>query len=89
MTVDTVLRICQEAMLLAVLLSAIPVLAAMAVGLVVSVIQAATQIQEQTLTVVPKILAVFLVLAIGGLWMIGQLTQFSIVLWENIARVGR
>ncbi|HUQ72738.1 MAG TPA: flagellar biosynthetic protein FliQ, partial [Planctomycetaceae bacterium] len=63
---DAVLHIGREALLLTLILSALPVLAAMLVGLLVSLFQAATQIQEQTLTFVPKIIATFAVLAIGG-----------------------
>ena len=88
MDTDTVLRIIREALLLTLVLSALPVLAAMIVGLIVSLFQAATQIQEQTLTVVPKIIAVFLVLGIGGFWMLRQLIQFATTLFDNIVRVG-
>jgi flagellar biosynthetic protein FliQ len=86
---DAVLHIGREALLLTLILSALPVLAAMLVGLLVSLFQAATQIQEQTLTFVPKIIATFAVLAIGGAWMLQQLSQFSIVLIEGISDVGR
>jgi flagellar biosynthetic protein FliQ len=86
---DAVLHIGREALLLTLILSALPVLAAMLVGLLVSLFQAATQIQEQTLTFVPKIIATFAVLAIGGAWMLQQLSQFSIVLIEGITEVGR
>ncbi|MEX2215509.1 MAG: flagellar biosynthesis protein FliQ [Phycisphaeraceae bacterium] len=88
MDTDTVLRIIREALLLTLVLSALPVLAAMIVGLIVSLFQAATQIQEQTLTVVPKIIAVFAVLGIGGFWMLRQLIQFASTLFESIVRVG-
>lgn len=87
MDTETVLRISREALVLTLLLSALPVLAAMLVGLIVSLFQAATQLQEQTLTVVPKIIAVFAALAVGGLWMVRQLMQFSYVLLESIARI--
>jgi flagellar biosynthesis protein FliQ len=86
---DAVLHIGREALLLTLVLSAFPVLAAMLVGLLVSLFQAATQIQEQTLTFVPKIIATFLVLAIAGAWMLQQLTQFAILLIESISEVGR
>ena len=86
---DAVLHIGREALLLTLILSALPVLAAMLVGLLVSVFQAATQIQEQTLTFVPKIIATFAVLAIGGAWMLQQLSQFTTVLIEGISDVGR
>lgn len=87
MNADSVLQIVREALLLVLLLSAPPVLAAMVVGLIISVFQAATQIQEQTLTVVPKIVAVFAVLAAVGLWMIGQMVQFGVALIDLVVRV--
>ena len=81
---DVVLNIIQDALLLTLLLSGPPVLAALVVGLIVSLFQAATQIQEQTLTFVPKLLAVFGVLAIMGLWLIQEITQFATTLYDSI-----
>jgi flagellar biosynthetic protein FliQ len=89
MDTDAVLHIGREALLLVLILSAVPVLSAMAVGLIVSVAQAATQIQEQTLTFVPKVVATFLALAIGGLWMLQQLVEFSTGLFDSIGQIGR
>jgi flagellar biosynthetic protein FliQ len=89
MDTDAVLHIGREALLLVLILSAVPVLSAMAVGLIVSIAQAATQIQEQTLTFVPKVVATFLALAIGGLWMLQQLVEFSVTLFESIGQIGR
>ena len=84
---DIALRIGREALLLTLVLSAPAVLAAVVVGLMVSILQAATQIQEQTLTFVPKLVAVFGVLAIAGMWMIAQLMRFTTSLFENIPRL--
>jgi flagellar biosynthetic protein FliQ len=89
MDADTVLRIGREALMLVLILSAGPVLAAMVVGLVVSVVQAATQIQEQTLSFVPKIIATFLVIGLMGLWILQQLIQFSTTLFDSIGALGR
>ncbi|MFT4538957.1 MAG: flagellar biosynthetic protein FliQ [Planctomycetota bacterium] len=89
MDAETVIRIGQEALLLTLLLSAPPVVAAMVVGLLISLFQAATQIQEQTLTVVPKIVAVYVVLVAFGLWAVGQMVSFSLQLLESIGDVGR
>ncbi|HSW10153.1 MAG TPA: flagellar biosynthesis protein FliQ [Bacillota bacterium] len=70
------LRVTQET-LRTVLLIAGPVLAAsLLVGLAVSLVQAATQIQEQTLTFVPKLLAVGITLALFGPWMLRTLVEF-------------
>ena len=85
---DVVLRIGREALVLTLILSAIPVLAAMVVGLIVSLFQAATQIQEQTLTFVPKIVVTFAAIAIAGPWMLQQLIAFCVPLFEEIALVG-
>jgi flagellar biosynthesis protein FliQ len=81
---DTFVRIASQALLLTLLISAVPVLTAMVVGLIVSVFQAATQLQELTLSSVPKIIAVSLVLALAGPWMIRQLVGFSVLLFERI-----
>jgi len=86
---DTALRIGREALMLTLLLSAPPVLAAMVIGMIISLLQAATQIQEQTLSVVPKIIAVFAVLAMAGLWILRQLMQFSTTLMDGIAPLAR
>lgn len=88
MEAETVIRIGQEALLLTLLLSAPPVLVAMVVGLLISLFQAATQIQEQTLTVVPKIVAVYAVLVVLGLWILGRLIAFSTNLLESIGDIG-
>ncbi|MFQ5590772.1 MAG: flagellar biosynthesis protein FliQ [Phycisphaerae bacterium] len=87
MEADVALRIGREALLLTLLLTAPPVLAAMLVGLFVSLFQAATQLQEQTLTFVPKLVAVFVVLAVSGMWMISQLMKFSMGILENLPRI--
>lgn len=81
---EYVLRIAREALFLVLIASAPPVLTSMAVGLVVSVLQATTQIQEQTLTFVPKLVAVMLSLAIAGPWIGAQLIRFTTVVFESI-----
>jgi flagellar biosynthetic protein FliQ len=84
MTVEIVKGIAGEA-LKAILLAAGPALiVALAVGLVVSFFQAITQLQEFTLTFVPKILAVFLCLFVSLPWMTRVLTSFAMTLIENI-----
>ena len=84
---DVVLRVGREALLLTLVLSGPPVLAALVLGLAVSLLQAATQIQEQTLTFVPKLVGIFAVLAILGAWMIRVLVQFSTALLDNLPRL--
>ena len=63
-------------------------LASLAVGLLVSIIQAVTQLQEPTLTFIPKILAVIAVMVFAGPWMMNELLGFTIELWSGIATIG-
>jgi len=86
---DTVIRIGREALLLTMILSALPVLSTMVVGLVISLVQATIQLQEQTLSQVPKIIVVYVVLMAGGMWMLAQLMQFAVMMLEGIGSVGR
>jgi len=71
------------------ILSAPVLLVAMVVGLVVSIFQATTSIQEQTLTFVPKIAAIMLVLALLGGWMFGSLAQYTRELFAMIPQMAR
>ena len=84
---DAVLHIGREALVLVLVLSAAPVLAAMAVGLVVSLFQAATQIQEQTLTFVRKLAGVALVILLAGHWMLGETIAFTHSLFNMIPQL--
>jgi flagellar biosynthetic protein FliQ len=84
---ETVVRIGREALLLTLVLSMPPIGLSMVVGLLISVFQAATQIQEQTLTFVPKMVAVFGLLAALGFWMVAQLVRFSYVLFASFPDV--
>lgn len=73
-----------------VLLTAAPMLiAAMVIGLLISIFQAATQINEQTMTFIPKIVAVFVTLLIFGPWIIELLVTFTTGILEQIATIGR
>ena len=84
MTPEFVVELAKEAIALTILLS-MPMLGlGLAVGLMVSVFQAVTQIQEMTLTFVPKILAVFIGLLFAAPWMLEKITSFTIHLIENI-----
>ena len=75
-----ILQVVREGLFLALLVSLPPVLASLVVGLAVSVIQATTQIQDQTLTFVPKLVAVLATLAVAGPWIGSQLLRFTEVL---------
>jgi flagellar biosynthetic protein FliQ len=70
MTPDTVITLAQRAVEVTLLISAPPLLAALLTGLVVSIFQAATQINEMTLSFIPKLVAIFVVLVVFGPWML-------------------
>ena len=67
----------RETLALVLLLSAPPLLAALVVGLAAGVLQAATQVQEQALGVVPRLLAVFVALGVAAPWIGARLTRFA------------
>lgn len=87
MNTDAILNVVQQAMQLTILLSAPLLLSALAIGLLVAVFQAATQINEMTLTFIPKLIAVVVTLAVGGHWMLGLLVGFTRHLIQNIPRI--
>ena len=78
--------IAKQALFLALIITAPPVLIAMLVGLVISILQATTQIQEQTLTFVPKLVAVVLTLVVTAELMSGQLLSYTHWLFGNFAQ---
>ncbi len=72
------------------LMCLLPILAvALFVGLIVSILQALTQIQEQTLSFVPKLLGVALVVALMGHWMLSQMVSYTRYCFDRIAIVGQ
>jgi flagellar biosynthetic protein FliQ len=77
MDTSTLLALAREALLLMVLASLPPVAASLVVGFLMSLVQATTQLQESTLSVVPKLCAAVLALVIAGPWIGGQLTRFA------------
>ena len=77
MTPESVLTMGREALQVTLLISAPMVLVALGVGLLVSIFQAATQINDSTLSFIPKLVAVFLTLALAGSWMLAQLTDYT------------
>ena len=89
MELGTVIAIFRSAILQVLMMAAPVLLIGMGVGLIVSVFQATTSIQEQTLTFVPKIAAILLSLFVFGPWMISTLTQFTIRLIESIPDMAR
>lgn len=84
MTPETIITLGQRAMELAILLSAPLLLAALLVGVLISLFQAATQINEMTLSFVPKLVALVLVLLLAGSWMLEMLVDFTRNLIKDI-----
>jgi flagellar biosynthetic protein FliQ len=81
---DVVINLVMNAMALAFKV-AMPMLGvALVLGLVVSIVQAVTQIQEQTLSFIPKIIGLAVVLVVGGPWMLGQIVSYTQELYSSI-----
>ena len=84
MTPSTVIEIGRNAMEITLIISAPLFLAALITGLLVSIFQAATSINEATLSFVPKLLVIFLTLIVAGPWMITMMTDYMRRLFESI-----
>ena len=84
MTPETVISLGNEALQLTIILMALLLLPALAVGLLVSLFQAATQINEMTLSFIPKLLATVAVLVLGGSYILGALTDYTVRLFQSI-----
>ena len=82
-TQGEVLDIASQAIYTIIMVSAPLLLVSLIIGLLISIFQTVTSIQEQTLTFVPKILAVFVGMMIFGSWMLTQLTEYITDLWSN------
>jgi flagellar biosynthetic protein FliQ len=89
MTPETVTTMMAEAIKITLLVSAPMLLVGLLVGLAISVFSAVTQIQEMTLTFVPKIVAVFMALLITLPWVIEKLTTYTINLFNSIPMLAR
>ncbi len=83
MTPELVLDVGRETLIVIILLSAPPLLTALAVGLAIGMLQAATQVQEMTLSFIPKLLAMFAALLVAGHWMLALLMDFTERLYEG------
>ena len=84
MDADSVVNIGRQAMEVTILLAAPILLASLAVGLIIAMFQAATQINEMTLSFVPKLMVLAVVMMSAGPWMLRQITGFMQRLVENI-----
>ena len=85
MTIDAVTDITREALFLIIKVSLPVLLVSLVVGLIISIFQTITSIQEQTLTFVPKIVCVFLALVLLGNWMMTQMVDFVTELWSTFS----
>ena len=84
MTPEMVINLVQNALFILIIVAAPMLLVALGVGLLVSVFQAATQSNEMTLTFIPKLLAMFLVLVLAGPWMLRTLIEYTTRLLASI-----
>jgi len=84
MTPDAVIDLVEQGLEVTVLISAPLLLTALVTGLVVSVFQAATQINEMTLSFIPKLLAVFVAIVVAGPWMLNVIVDYTRRLFESI-----
>jgi flagellar biosynthetic protein FliQ len=87
MTPQTVLTLTQQAVWITALVSAPLLLTALVVGLLVSIFQAATQINEATLSFIPKLLAMFAALILAGPWMLAMLVDYVQRLFTSIPQM--
>ena len=85
MTVEAVVDITSKALFLIIKVALPLLLISLCVGLIVSIFQTVTSIQEQTLTFVPEIVAVFLSLIMLGNWMLTTIVEFMVELWSNFS----
>lgn len=85
MTVDTVTEITRDALYTIITTAAPLLLVSLVVGLAISIFQTITSIQEQTLTFVPKIIAMFVMLMVVGHWMLNNMVDFTERLWSNFS----
>ena len=87
MSENMVMSIVKEALYTSMLVGGPILILSLVVGLLVSVFQATTQIQEQTLTFVPKLIVIALTLALGGNWMLQELIKFTTKIMSIIANI--
>ena len=83
MTTNDVTAIAEEAIFTIIKCAAPMLLVSLILGLIVSIFQTVTSIQEQTLTFVPKVLAIFLMLMLAGHWIMNNMVEFMAGLWSD------
>ena len=87
MTPETVMEIGRQALQVTLILSGPPLLAALVTGLIISVFQAATQINEATLAFIPKLVVMFVTLLVAGPWMLEMMVDYIRRLLESIPQM--
>ncbi len=87
MNQDTVVSLATQAMMLALKIAGPMLLAGLIIGLLVSIFQAVTSIQEQSLSFIPKIVGVAVLIVVLGPWMLGQLISYAQSLWMSIPQL--
>ena len=85
MTEELILKLAQDAIKTTTMIASPMLVAALVIGLLISVMQAVTQINEATLTFIPKMMIIFLVLLVAGPWMLDVMTSYTRELYEGIA----
>ncbi len=85
MTIDSITQIMSDAMYTVVITALPPLLISMVIGLLISIFQTVTSIQEQTLTFVPKLVGIFAALMIIGHWMLNNMAGFMTELWSDFS----
>ena len=86
MSIEDVVTMASKALYIIIKLSAPILLISLIIGLIISIFQTVTSIQEQTLTFVPKIIAVFLGLMLLGYWMLSTLRNYIVELWSDFGQ---
>ncbi|PXV93520.1 flagellar biosynthetic protein FliQ [Lachnotalea glycerini] len=84
-TSEIVMDIAKDAIYTIIISSAPLLLISLIVGLVISIIQTATSIQEQTLTFVPKVVCIFIAMMLFGSWILNNIVEFMVRLWSNFS----
>ena len=86
MSTGDVVAITVEAVWLVIKCSAPMLITSLVVGLIISIFQTVTSIQEQTLTFVPKIIAIFLTMILLGSWMMNTMVEYTVQLWSSFSQ---
>ena len=85
MSIDNVVELTRTTLYTIILTSAPMLLVSLVIGLAISIFQTVTSIQEQTLTFVPKLVGIFVMMMILGHWMLNNMTEFMVELWSDFS----